>query len=199
MNPADASVGLRVSLGTDARVLVSNDASAPWTLRAHSAPAPVAGWCVLELTRKAATLDQLTEQESQEFGLILSKVSAAVREAALRVSSSAFHMEPVPSEHTNVSANKATRGVGRVAVGVALAIDCSCAVDSGVGCGFVLKLSDMQASIRTCKVFAATKAWAPHLNAPPSHAFYHDASVIILNHSPVCVVARVVGNFCVSL
>jgi len=36
---------------------------------------------VLELTRKAATLDELTAQESQEFGLILSKVSAAVRKA----------------------------------------------------------------------------------------------------------------------
>ncbi len=51
-------------------------------------------------------------------------------------------MEPVPSEQTNVSANKATSGVGRVAVWVALALG-SCAVDSGVGCGFVLKLSDM--------------------------------------------------------
>ena len=70
-------------------------------------------------------------------------------------------MEPVPSEHTNVSANKATSGVGRVAVEVALALDCSCAVDSGVGCGFVLKLSDMQASIRTCEVFAVTKHWHP--------------------------------------
>ena len=80
MNPADASVGLRISLGTDARVLVSNDASAPWTLRAHSAPVPIAGWCVLELTRKAATLDELTSQEAQELGLILSKVSAAVRQ-----------------------------------------------------------------------------------------------------------------------
>ena len=81
MNPAATSVGLRVSLVADARVSVAHDASAPWTLRAHPAPAPIAGWCVLELTRKAATLDQLTEQESQEFGLILSKVSAAVREA----------------------------------------------------------------------------------------------------------------------
>ena len=81
MNPTKTSVGLRVSLGADARVSVAHDASAPWTLRAHPAPAPIAGWCVLELTRNAATLDQLTEQESQEFGLILSKVSAAVREA----------------------------------------------------------------------------------------------------------------------
>jgi diadenosine tetraphosphate (Ap4A) HIT family hydrolase len=71
---------LRVSLGADARVLVSNDASAPWTFRAHPAPAPIAGWCVLELTRKAATLDELTSQEAQELGLILSKVSAAVRQ-----------------------------------------------------------------------------------------------------------------------
>ena len=81
MNPTDTLVGLRVSLGADARVSVSLDANAPWTLRAHPAPAPIAGWCVLELTRKAATLDLLTAQESQEFGLILSKVSAAVREA----------------------------------------------------------------------------------------------------------------------
>ena len=81
MNPTDTLVGLRVSLGADARVSVSLDSSAPWTLRAHPAPAPIAGWCVLELTRKAATLDQLTAQESQEFGLILSIVSAAVREA----------------------------------------------------------------------------------------------------------------------
>ena len=80
MNPADASVGLRVSLGADARVSVAHDASAPWTLRAHSAPAPIAGWCVLELTRKAPTLDELTVQEAQELGLILSKVSAAVRQ-----------------------------------------------------------------------------------------------------------------------
>jgi len=80
VNPADASVGLRVSLGTEARVLVSNDASAPWTLRAHSSPTPIVGWCVLELTRKAATLDELTVQEAQELGLILSKVSAAVRQ-----------------------------------------------------------------------------------------------------------------------
>ena len=36
---------------------------------------------MLELTRKTATLDELTVQEAQEFGLILSKVSAAVREA----------------------------------------------------------------------------------------------------------------------
>ena len=98
-------------------------------------------------------------------------------------------MEPVPSEHTNVSANKATSGVGRVAVGVSLALDCSCAVDSGVGCGFVLKLSDMQVSIRTCEVFAVTKALAHNFNAPPSHVFYHEASVTILNHSPVFVVA----------
>ena len=81
MNTTVTAVGLRVSLGEDARVSVTHDANAPWTLRAHPAPAPIAGWCVLELTRKAATLDQLTEQESQEFGLILSKVSAAVREA----------------------------------------------------------------------------------------------------------------------
>ena len=80
MNPTGASVGLRVSLGADARVLVSNDASAPWTLRAHPSPAPIAGWCVLELARKAATLDELTVQEAQELGLILSKVSAAVRQ-----------------------------------------------------------------------------------------------------------------------
>ena len=86
-----------------------------------------------------------------------------------------------------------------MAVGVALAIDCSCAVDSGVGCGFVLKLSDMQASIRTCEVFAETKALALNLNAPPSHAFYHEASVIISNYFSVCVVAQVVGNFCLSL
>ena len=81
MNPLDTWVGLRVSLGEDARVLVTHDANAPWTLRAHPAPAPIAGWCVLELTRKAATLDRLTAQESQEFGSILSIVSAAVREA----------------------------------------------------------------------------------------------------------------------
>ena len=81
MNSTNTSIGLRVSLGEDARVSVTHDASAPWTLRAHPAPAPIAGWCVLELTRKAATLDRLTAQESQEFGLILSKVSAAVREA----------------------------------------------------------------------------------------------------------------------
>ena len=81
MSPTVTAVGLRVSLGEDARVSVTHDANAPWTLRAHPAPAPIAGWCVLELTRKAATLDQLTAQESHEFGLILSKVSAAVREA----------------------------------------------------------------------------------------------------------------------
>ena len=81
MSPTVTAVGLRVSLGEDARVSVTHDANAPWTLRAHPAPAPIAGWCVLELTRKAATLDELTAQESQEFGLILSKVSAAVREA----------------------------------------------------------------------------------------------------------------------
>jgi len=98
-----------------------------------------------------------------------------------------------------VSANKATSGVGRVAVGVALALDCSCAVASGVGCGFVLKLSDISASIRICEVFAVTKVLTHNLNAPPSHTFYHESSVIILNHSPVCVVARVVGNFYVSL
>jgi diadenosine tetraphosphate (Ap4A) HIT family hydrolase len=81
VNPTVTLVGLRVSLGADARVSVSLDSSAPWTLRPHPAPAPIAGWCVLELTRKAATLDLLTAQESQEFGLILSKVSAAVRHA----------------------------------------------------------------------------------------------------------------------
>jgi len=80
VNSAVTSVGLRVSLGEDARVSVAHDASAPWTLRAHSSPAPIAGWCVLELTRKAATLDELTVQEAQELGLILSKVSAAVRQ-----------------------------------------------------------------------------------------------------------------------
>ncbi|MSR33806.1 MAG: hypothetical protein EXS12_03265 [Phycisphaerales bacterium] len=79
MNSADGSVGLRVSLGEDARVSIALEAGAPWTLRAHPAPAPIVGWCVLELTRKAATLDELTSQESQELGLILSKVSAAVR------------------------------------------------------------------------------------------------------------------------
>ena len=80
MNPTVTAVGLHVSLGQDARVSVAHDASAPWTLRAHSSPAPIAGWCVLELTRKAATLDELTVQEAQELGLILSKVSAAVRQ-----------------------------------------------------------------------------------------------------------------------
>ncbi len=54
-------------------------------------------------------------------------------------------MLPVPSEHAKVSTNKATSGVGRVA-GVAL--------DSGAGCGCVLKLSDMQASIRILQVHA---------------------------------------------
>ncbi len=81
MNPTVTAVCLRVSLGEDARVSVTYDDYAPWTLRAHPAPAPISGWCVLELTRKAATLDLLTAQESQEFGFILSKVSAAVREA----------------------------------------------------------------------------------------------------------------------
>ena len=60
-------------------------------------------------------------------------------------------MLPVPSEHANVSTNKATSGVGRVA-GVAL--------DSGADCGCVLKLSDMQASIRTWRVNATMNAYA---------------------------------------
>ena len=90
-------------------------------------------------------------------------------------------MEPVPSEHTNVSANKATSGVGRVAVGVALVLDCSCAVASGVGCGFVLKLSDISTSIRTCEVFAVANVLEGNLKATPRQVFYHEPSVTILN------------------
>ncbi len=79
MTSPEAGIGLHVWLGTDARVVVELDASAPWTLRPHPAPAPIEGWCVLEFNRKAPSLDHLTAQESQEFGLILSKVSMAVR------------------------------------------------------------------------------------------------------------------------
>jgi hypothetical protein len=63
-------------------------------------------------------------------------------------------MLPVPSEHANVSTNTATSGVGRVVAVVGVALD------SGAGCGCVLKLSDMQASIRILQVHATMNTCA---------------------------------------
>ena len=93
-------------------------------------------------------------------------------------------MLPVPSEHANVSTNKATSGVGRVA-GVAL--------DSGAGCGCVLKLSDMRASIRTWRVNATMNAYA-RFESHAIHICNHWASVTIFNGLPTSVVTQVVGN-----
>jgi diadenosine tetraphosphate (Ap4A) HIT family hydrolase len=50
-----------------------------WFLKPHAAPCPVAGWCVLELERRCATLDQLTADESRTMGEHLRRVSAAIR------------------------------------------------------------------------------------------------------------------------
>ena len=55
------------------------DLAGGWFLKPHPAPCPVAGWCVLELARPCATLDQLTAEESRSMGAHIQGVSAAVR------------------------------------------------------------------------------------------------------------------------
>jgi len=50
-----------------------------WLLRPHAVPAPVAGWCTLELERAAATLDALTPDEAACMGRLVRRVSAAIR------------------------------------------------------------------------------------------------------------------------
>ncbi|MCE9619055.1 MAG: diadenosine tetraphosphate hydrolase [Planctomycetes bacterium] len=73
---------MHVSLEGGGHVAVQKDHDgAHWRLRPHPAPSPVAGWCVIDLVRPAASLDLLTARESQELGLILASVSAAVRVA----------------------------------------------------------------------------------------------------------------------
>ena len=55
------------------------DLAGGWFLKPHAAPCPVAGWCVLELSRPCATLDALTPAESRVMGDHIRKVSAAIR------------------------------------------------------------------------------------------------------------------------
>ena len=50
-----------------------------WFLKPHAAPCPLAGWCVLELSRTCATLDALTPDESRMMGEHIRRVSAAMR------------------------------------------------------------------------------------------------------------------------
>ncbi len=50
-----------------------------WFLKPHAAPCPVAGWCILELSRPCATLDALTLDESRTMGEHIRRVSAAMR------------------------------------------------------------------------------------------------------------------------
>jgi len=50
-----------------------------WCVQAHAAPCPVEGWCVLELSRPAATLDALTADEATAMGLHIRAISAAIR------------------------------------------------------------------------------------------------------------------------
>ncbi len=74
--------GVPLQATADGRVKVAVDATrAPWRLRAHPSPAPVAGWCILDLVRPAATLDELSPEESRELGVLLSAVTAAMRRA----------------------------------------------------------------------------------------------------------------------
>jgi len=51
-----------------------------WFMKPHAAPCPVAGWCVLELQRPAATLDALTADESRMMGAHIRSISAAIRQ-----------------------------------------------------------------------------------------------------------------------
>ena len=55
------------------------DLAGGWFLKPHAAPCPVAGWCVLELSRTCATLDALTPAEARDMGDHIRRVSAAMR------------------------------------------------------------------------------------------------------------------------
>jgi diadenosine tetraphosphate (Ap4A) HIT family hydrolase len=50
-----------------------------WFLKPHAPPSPIAGWCILELARPAATLDELTDEEARLMGSHVRRVSVAVR------------------------------------------------------------------------------------------------------------------------
>jgi diadenosine tetraphosphate (Ap4A) HIT family hydrolase len=50
-----------------------------WLLRSHGMPVPLAGWCILELERPAATLDALAPDEAAAMGRLVQRVSAAIR------------------------------------------------------------------------------------------------------------------------
>ena len=52
-----------------------------WSLRHHPAPAPLAGWVIVDLRRHAATMDELTAEEAAELGPLLVRTCAAIREA----------------------------------------------------------------------------------------------------------------------
>jgi diadenosine tetraphosphate (Ap4A) HIT family hydrolase len=55
------------------------DLQGGWFLKAHAAPCPVAGWCILELARPAATLDALAEDEARWMGVHTTRISRAIR------------------------------------------------------------------------------------------------------------------------
>ena len=56
------------------------DLSGGWFLKPHAEPCPVAGWCILELARPAATLDALTTEEAQWMGTHAARVARAIRQ-----------------------------------------------------------------------------------------------------------------------
>jgi len=50
-----------------------------WRLRAHPNPCPVAGWLILDLVRHAEGWDELTDEETAEFGALVRAASSAIR------------------------------------------------------------------------------------------------------------------------
>ena len=55
------------------------DLEGGWFLKPHAAPCPVAGWCILELARPAATLDALHPEEARWMGSHAASVARAIR------------------------------------------------------------------------------------------------------------------------
>ena len=55
------------------------DVPGGWFVKPHAAPCPIAGWCVLELVRPAATLDELTVAEARQMGEHVHWLSGSIR------------------------------------------------------------------------------------------------------------------------
>ncbi|MBM4114143.1 MAG: diadenosine tetraphosphate hydrolase [Phycisphaerae bacterium] len=52
-----------------------------WSIRAHAAPCPVAGWHIVDLARHAESWDELRTDESASLGPFLSRATRAIRSA----------------------------------------------------------------------------------------------------------------------